>query len=110
MYIVRIALAAMVAFAPVAAAHAEETTPPGQSCPVDTTTDKSTGKPHSGVQVCGGNGSGSVGFSASGEEVKHFFEYPIGTSDKSVAKQIGDTVHKAAGDIGSNVHHFFSHL
>jgi hypothetical protein len=110
MYSARTVLAALIAFAPVAAAAAEETTPPGQSCPIDTTIDKSTGQPHSGVQVCGGNGSGSVGFSASGEEIKHFFEYPIGTSDKSVAKQIGNTVHKAAGDIRKSVHNFFHHL
>jgi hypothetical protein len=99
MYTVRTVLAVMIAVAPAANAVAQESTPPTQSCPIDTTTDKSTGKPRSGFQVCGDNGSGSVGFSASGQEIKHFFEYPIGTSDKSVAKQIGNTVHN-----------FFHHL
>jgi hypothetical protein len=99
MYITRTVVAAVIAFAPAAVGIAQESTSPSQSCPIDTTTDKSTGQPHSGVQVCGGDGSGSVGFSASGEEIKHFFEYPIGTSDKSVAKQIGNTVHN-----------FFHHL
>jgi hypothetical protein len=98
MRFIRSILVAVVALAPVAMAVAEEN-PSNQSCPVDTTVDKSTGKPRSGVQVCGGGGSGSVGVSASGDEIKHFLEYPIGQSDKSVAKQIG-----------KEVHHFFSHL
>jgi hypothetical protein len=110
MSIIRTALVVLVTFAPVASAIAEESTPPGQHCPVDTTTDKSTGKPRSGVQVCGGDGSASVGFSATDKEIGHFFEYPIGTSDKSVAKQVGNATHKAAGDIGSSVHSFFHHL
>jgi hypothetical protein len=83
-----------------AAAVAQENS--GRSCPIDTTTDKDTGKPRTsgtGVQVCGEGGSGSVGVSVSQEELEHFLKYPIGQSDKSVAKQIGNAVH-----------HFFSHF
>ena len=97
MSISRTALAALIAFGPAAVVAQEA--PTQQKCPIDTTIDQSTGKPRSGVQVCGGDGSASVGFSTTGSEVKHFLEYPIGTSDKSVAKQIGNSVH-----------HFFSHL
>ena len=73
-----------------------------QTCPVDTVTDKSTGQPRksgTGVTVCHDDHSGSVGVSVSGEELDHFLKYPIGKSDRSVAKQIGDAVH-----------HFFHHL
>jgi hypothetical protein len=101
MRFVRTILVAVLALAPVAVAVAEEN-PPSKSCPIDTTTDKDTGKPRTsgtGVQVCGEAGSGSVGVSVSQKELEHFLKYPIGQSDKSVPKQIGNAVH-----------HFFSHL
>jgi hypothetical protein len=71
----------------------------GQTCQVDTTKDSVTGQPRNGVQVCSGNGSASVGGSVSGKELENFAKYPIGQSDASVAKHIGNAVH-----------HFFSHL
>jgi hypothetical protein len=74
-----------------------------RTCTIDTTTDKDTGRPRTsgtGVEVCKENdGSTSVGIGVSGKELEHFLKYPIGQSDKSVAKQIGNAVHN-----------FFHHL
>lgn len=88
MFSTRTLFAAIIAFLPPAVAMAQESTPPGQSCPVDTTVDKDTGKPRTGVQVCGGGGSGSVGVSVTGKEVEHFLKYPFGQSDQSVVRKI----------------------
>ncbi|TGT57314.1 hypothetical protein EN813_038415 [Mesorhizobium sp. M00.F.Ca.ET.170.01.1.1] len=77
------------------AARAEEQPSPSQqTCPVDT-----TGQGGNGVKVCYDDHSASIGGSVSGKELDHFLKYPIGRSDKSVAKQVGNAVH-----------HFFSHL
>lgn len=81
-------------------ANANEQPGGPQTCPIDTTKDSSTGATRNGVQVCSdGHGGGSVGFSTNDKEITHFLKYPIGQSDKSVAKQIGNTVHN-----------FFHHL
>jgi hypothetical protein len=72
----------------------------GQQCNVKT----------QNVKVCGGDGSGSIGISGETPDLGHLAKYPIGQSDASVAKQVGNTVHKAAGDVSDGVHHFFSHL
>ena len=98
---ISLVLVAALVFAPAASAVAQEASS-NRSCPIDTTTDKDTGRPRTsgtGVEVCHEGNSGSVGFSVSGKELEHFLKYPIGQSDKSVARQIGDAVH-----------HFFSHL
>ena len=96
-------LAALTLIAALAsAASAQEQSPPPssqQQCPIDTTKETDTGHPHNGVSVCHDDHSASVGVSVSGQEIEHFFKYPIGQSDKSVAKQIGNTVHN-----------FFHHL
>jgi uncharacterized membrane protein len=81
-------------------ANAQEQPSTTQTCPIDTTKDSSTGAPRNGVQVCSdGHGGGSVGFSTTDKEIAHFLKYPIGQSDKSVAKQVGNAVHN-----------FFHHL
>lgn len=85
---------------------------PQQKCVVDTTTDQSTGQTRTsgtGVQVCSEGNSGSIGISTTGKELKHFMKYPIGTSNASVAKHIGNAVHSAAKNIGSTVHNVFHH-
>ncbi|MDP9809886.1 hypothetical protein J2W42_002745 [Rhizobium tibeticum] len=81
------------------AVQAEEQPSSPPTCPVDTTKDADTGQDRSGVKVCYDKHSASVGGTVSGKELQHFLEYPIGQSDKSVAKQVGNAVH-----------HFFSHL
>ncbi|MGA8495860.1 MAG: hypothetical protein WB764_10280 [Xanthobacteraceae bacterium] len=84
-----------------------------QNCPIDTSTDQSTGRQKTegtGVKVCGDGHSGSVEVDTTGKELEHFAKYPIGQSDKSVAKQVGNTVHKAVGDASGAVHNFFHHL
>jgi hypothetical protein len=96
-----IAAAAALLFAPATTAVAQQADS-NRSCPVDTTTDKDTGKPRKsgvGVEVCHEGNSGSVGVSVPGKEIEHFLKYPFGQSDAGVAKQIGGAVH-----------HFFSHL
>ena len=84
------ALAMIAAFASSAAAE-EQASPPSTPphCAVDTTKEVDTGRPRNGVSVCSDNHSASVGVSVSGKELEHFFNYPIGQSDKSVAKQMG---------------------
>jgi hypothetical protein len=86
-----------------ASAFADQASPSSnQTCPVDTDTNRDTGRPRTegtGVRICGGQGSGSVEVGTSGKEIDHFLKYPIGQSDKSVAKQLGNVVHN-----------FFSHL
>jgi len=70
-----------------------------QQCPIDTTKDANTGQPHNGVSVCYDNHSASIGVSTNSKEIEHFLKYPIGQSDKSVAKRTGNAVHN-----------FFHHL
>ncbi len=92
------ALAALVLLAAALPAQAQENAPPPsttQTCPVDTTVDKDTGKPRTGVAVCHEGHSGSIGVSVTGKELDHFLKYPFGQSDKSVAKQIGRAVEDA---------------
>ncbi len=69
--------------------------PPPPECNVNTIQDKDTGRTRPGVAVCHQGNSGSVTVQVD----PNFFKYPIGQSDKSVAKQVGNAVH-----------HFFSHL
>ncbi|ANP89277.1 hypothetical protein [Rhizobium leguminosarum] len=91
------ALAAIAMFDGNVRAEEQPSSPP--TCPVDTTQDADTGQNRNGVKVCYDDHSASVGGSVSGKELDHFLKYPIGQSDKSVAKQIGNAVHN-----------FFSHL
>jgi hypothetical protein len=92
------ALAMMAAFA--TSASARESPPSAQQhCPIDTTKDANTGSPRNGVSVCYDDHSASVGVSTNSKEIEHFLKYPIGQSDKSVAKQVGNAVHN-----------FFHHL
>jgi hypothetical protein len=62
-----------------------------ETCPIDTTTDKDTGRQRdkgTGVEVCGDKDGGSIGFSTTGEELDNFRKYPLGKSDKGAVKQI----------------------
>jgi hypothetical protein len=97
------AFAAICLAAGAGVAFADQASPSSnQTCPVDTDTNRDTGRPRTegtGVKICGGQGSGSVEVGTSGKEIDHFLKYPFGQSDQSVAKQIGNSVH-----------HFFSHL
>jgi hypothetical protein len=96
---IRIAMVALSLFAPTMEAMAQQNDPQGnstQSCPIDTTTDKQTGRPRqsgTGVQVCHDDHSGSAGVSVSQDELNHFLKYPLGQSDHSVPKDIGRAIH-----------------
>ncbi|WP_224543273.1 hypothetical protein [Mesorhizobium sp. CA16] len=68
----------------------EQSPPPKVTCPVDTMTD------NGGVKICHDD-KGSAGVTIPVDP--NVLKYPIGRSDKSVAKQVGNAVH-----------HFFSHL
>lgn len=91
---------AMITTLATFSAAAEQAPPNSQKqCEIDTTKETDTGRSRNGVSVCHDDHSVSVGGSVSEKEVGHFLKYPIGQSKKSVAKQIGDTVHN-----------FFHHL
>jgi hypothetical protein len=93
-------LALLLAASGASSASARQSTS-SKKCPIDTTVDKDTGKPRTGVQVCSeGEGSGSVGATVSGKELEHFLEYPFGQSDHSVPKDIEAGVRHLGGEIG----------
>jgi len=76
-------------------AETESSSDGQKSCVIDTTTDQSTGRPRTsgtGVQVCTEGGQTTVGIDTTGQEVGHFFEYPLGQSDHSVLRQGADAI------------------
>jgi hypothetical protein len=102
-------LTGVVFLAIALAGHASaQQSEPGRKCPIDTTTDKETGKSRNGVQICSeGEGSGSVGFSVTEEELKHFLKYPLGQSDHSVPKDIGHGVEHVGQEAGKALKKIF---
>lgn len=100
-----VAVAAMLGLSTPSFADSGTTQPAQQqSCPVDQNGQQlpncTCQVNAQNVTVCtDGNGNASIGVSTTDKQIGHFFAYPIGQSDKSVAKQVGNTVHN-----------FFHHL